>query len=411
MTLQKIIMPQLGESVTEGTLSKWLVSPGDYVAKYESIAEVITDKVSAELPTLYSGIIKELIVAEGDTLAVNEVICTIEPTEHEEKQLTDNLAVLSSVTDEQYQREKTAETRQRYSPAVLKLSKQHNIDLSKITGTGLGGRITRKDVQAQITATKTDPSISNKIENEKTSSTKNSFQTKDDEIEIELSPIRKTIAENIVNSKREIPHAWVMIEVDVTELVNFRNKIKAEFAHREGYKLTYFPFFVKAVAQALRKYPQLNSMWAGDKIIQKRAINTSIAIATESALYTPVIKNSDEKSIKGIAKEIDCLVKKVHNNSLTIEDIEGGTFTVNNTGTFGSIKSMGVINYPQAAILQVESIVKRPVVINNMIAVRDIVNLCLSIDHRILDGLIAGQFLQHVKKILESINERNTSIY
>ena len=204
----------------------------------------------------------------------------------------------------------------------------------------------------------------------------------------------------------------MMVEVDATNLVQYRNSIKDEFKKKEGFNLTYFAFFVKAVAQALKEFPQMNSTWAGDKIIQKKDINISIAVATEDALFVPVIKHADEKSIKGIAREISELAQKVRMETLKAEDMQGGTFTVNNTGSFGSVQSMGIINYPQAAILQVESIVKRPVVINNnMIAVRDMVNLCLSLDHRILDGYICGSFMQRVKEIIEKTSKENTSIY
>jgi 2-oxoisovalerate dehydrogenase E2 component (dihydrolipoyl transacylase) len=215
----------------------------------------------------------------------------------------------------------------------------------------------------------------------------------------------------MLRSKHEIPHAWTMVEVDVTNLVSYRDALKTEFKQKEGFNLTYFAFFVKAVAQALKEFPQMNSMWAGDRIVQKKDINVSIAVATDDALFVPVIKQADEKTIKGIAREITELAQKVRTGSLKSEDMQGGTFTVNNTGSFGSVQSMGIINYPQAAILQVESIVKRPVIIDNMIAVRDMVNLCLSLDHRVLDGLVCGRFLARVKEILESTSKENTSVY
>lgn len=201
------------------------------------------------------------------------------------------------------------------------------------------------------------------------------------------------------------------VEADVTNLVAYRNALKDEFKKQEGFSLTFFAFFVKAVAQALKEYPQLNSTWAGDKIIQRGDINISIAVASDEQLFVPVIKHADEKSIKGIARDIVDLAQKARNGKLSSDDMSGGTFTVNNTGSFGSVSSMGVINHPQAAILQVESIVKRPVIIDNMFAARDMVNLSLSLDHRVLDGLICGKFLARVKEILENTNEENTSIY
>jgi 2-oxoisovalerate dehydrogenase E2 component (dihydrolipoyl transacylase) len=204
----------------------------------------------------------------------------------------------------------------------------------------------------------------------------------------------------------------MMIEVDVTDLVAYRDSIKGEFKKKEGFNITYFAFFVKAVSQALKEFPMMNSMWAGDKIIQKKDINISIAVASDNALFVPVIRNSDEKSVKGIGRDINDLALKARGGKLGSADMQGGTFTVNNTGSFGSIQSMGIINHPQAAILQVESIVKRPMIMGNgMIAARDMVNLCLSLDHRVLDGLVCGQFLGRVKEILENMNKENTSVY
>lgn len=308
-------------------------------------------------------------------------------------------------------------TRQLYSVSPG----EHGIDLDQVTGTGAGGRITRKDIQRLIetggvqeqkaeepkTAAPAPKSASKPEPKEETSYPASAAGDK----EIPVTGVRKAIASNMKRSKTEIPHAWTMMEVDVTNMVAYRNSIKDSFKKTEGFNLTFFAFFVKAVAQALKEFPQMNSMWAGDKIIQKKDINISIAVATEDSLFVPVIKNADEKTIKGIAKEITGLAKKVRDGKLSADDMQGGTFTVNNTGSFGSVQSMGIINYPQAAILQVESIVKRPVVMDNgMIAVRDMVNLCLSLDHRVLDGLVCGRFLGRVKQILESIDEK-TSVY
>ncbi|WHY90442.1 dihydrolipoamide acetyltransferase family protein [Neobacillus cucumis] len=430
MAVEQIKMPQLGESVTEGTISKWLVSVGDKVNKYDPLAEVMTDKVNAEVPSSFTGMIKELIAGEGDTLSVGEIICTIEiegsETNGEAK------AKAAPVEEKSADTGKTAADKGnvgRYSPAVLKLSQEHGIDLAQVQGTGAGGRITRKDLQKLIESGNI-PAASSKTESikgydiqpsalpetaqpvPKQAAPTVNVPVETGDIEIPVTGVRKAIAANMLRSKHEAPHAWTMIEVDATNLVDFRNSIKDEFKKKEGFNLTFFAFFVKAVAQALKEFPQINSMWAGDKIIQKKDINISIAVATDDALYVPVIKQADEKTIKGIAREISELAVKVRNGKLKSDDMQGGTFTVNNTGSFGSVQSMGIINYPQAAILQVESIVKRPVVMNNgMIAVRDMVNLCMSLDHRVLDGLVCGRFLQRVKEILENISQSTTSIY
>lgn len=429
MAIEQIKMPQLGESVTEGTISKWLVSVGDKVNKYDPLAEVMTDKVNAEVPSSFTGIIKELIAGEGDTLPVGEIICTIE-VEGAGVESAPAAEQKAPAAEQATEDQSDQGNRTRYSPAVLKLSQEHGIDLTQVTGTGAGGRITRKDLQKLIesgsipvasTSASKQPDVQQSAVQEtvasqvavpKTAAAPVNIPVESGDIEIPVTGIRKAIATNMLRSKHEAPHAWTMMEVDATNLVDYRNALKDEFKKKEGFNLTFFAFFVKAVAQALKEFPQINSMWAGDKIIQKKDINISIAVATDDALYVPVIKNADEKTIKGIAREISELAVKVRTGKLRSEDMQGGTFTVNNTGSFGSVQSMGIINYPQAAILQVESIVKRPVVMNNgMIAVRDMVNLCMSLDHRVLDGLICGRFLQRVKEILENTSKTTTSIY
>ena len=445
MAIQNITMPQLGESVTEGTIEKWLVQPGDTVKKYDPLAEVITDKVNAEIPSSFEGVITELLAEEGQTLPVGSVVCSIKIASDSElppppppKKSAVSSAILNAGVQKKQastkpvpalkQVEKTVRTdKKRYSPAVLRLAQEHDIALEQVIGTGEGGRITRKDVQQIIDAggvpinNVSEPvSIQTPIENtsspsaphqhEKPVALKPSAQGRD--IEIPVTNVRRAIANNMVRSAQEVPHAWMMMEVDVTELVAFRDSIKAEFKQKEGYNITYFAFFVKAVAQALKEFPMLNSVWAEDKIIQKHDINISIAVASDDALFVPVIRHADEKSVKGIAREIYELAGKARDGKLTMDNIQGGTFTVNNTGAFGSMQSMGIINYPQAAILQVESIVKKPVILQGgMIAARDIVNLCLSLDHRILDGLICGKFLNRVKNILENTNKSSTSVY
>lgn len=418
MPIEKITMPKLGESVTEGTISNWIVAVGDVVNKYDPLAEVMTDKVNAEIPSSFSGTIKELIAEEGQTLEVGEVICTIEVT-------GGSLQEDTTMSGEPVKKEPTshqADTSQksRYSPAVLRLSQEAGIDLALLTGTGAGGRITRKDVQKAINEGTPQVKVEEKVTVnvpvettplKETSVHSNSHQTKAGDKEVPITGVRKAIASNMVKSKHEIPHAWTMIEVDVSKLVQYRNKVKDSFKQEEGYNLTFFAFFVKAVARALKEFPEINSTWAGDKIIQKKEINISIAVATEGALFVPVIKNADEKSIKGIAREITELANKARTGKLAIDEMQDGTFTVNNTGSFGSIQSMGIINHPQAAILQVESIVKRPVIKDNMIAISDMVNLCMSLDHRVLDGLVCGRFLQRIKQILETTSEETTPIY
>ncbi|MGM8214057.1 dihydrolipoamide acetyltransferase family protein [Bacillaceae bacterium W0354] len=418
MAVEKITMPQLGESVTEGTIGSWLVNVGDHVNKYDPLAEVMTDKVNAEVPSSFTGVIKELVVQEGETVSVGELICYIE-VEGGSSEQVENKDDTSSNEESKELNDNDQSMKKRYSPAVLKLAQENDIDLNSVEGTGKGGRITRKDLEKIIASGEIPKPAQQPTQQTKDVSTERKApsspvqyaETEAGDIEIPVTGVRKVIAQNMVRSKTEIPHAWMTVEVDVTDLVNYRNEIKDEFKRKEGFSITYFAFFVKAVAQALKEYPELNSTWAGDKIIQKKDINLSIAVANENELFVPVIKHADEKSIKGIAKEITELAGKARNGKLSPDDMQGGTFTVNNTGSFGSVQSMGVINYPQAAILQVESIVKRPVYMNGMFAARDMVNLCLSLDHRILDGLICGNFLKRLKEILENMSQENTNVY
>jgi len=435
----KVLMPQLGESVTEGTITKWLVKVGDVVKKYDPLAEVTTDKVNAEVPSTVSGRVTEIVVPEGETVAVGTLILYIEEEGGAAEPQTPAAADVSAAADTTVSAEPVSATpnapsrpaaaakqqggKQRYSPAVLRLAQEHGIDLSRVQGTGLGGRVTRKDVQAIIDAGGQPPAAAETpaaaapaqqpaevaavsapsaqhaapAVSAPAATGANAFDipvAPGDQI-IPVTPVRRTIANRMVQSKHEAPHAWTMVEVDVTNLVNFRNQVKEEFKRKEGVNLTFLPF---------------NSTWAGDKIIVRKNINISIAVATEDALFVPVIKDADQKSILGIAKSIEDLAARTRAGKLTMDDMSGGTFTVNNTGSFGSVLSMPIINAPQAAILSVEAIVKRPVVIDDMIAIRSMVNLCLSLDHRVLDGLICGRFLQSVKQKLEAIGP-DTKLY
>ncbi|MDO3680019.1 dihydrolipoamide acetyltransferase family protein [Paenibacillus ehimensis] len=427
---ENIVMPQLGESVTEGTISKWLVNIGDKIKKYDPVCEVITDKVNAEVPSTFSGTISEIVVEEGETVPVGALICRIAVEDQAIKPVESKTA---AAAQDQGAAEVTAQAAlsPRYSPAVLKLAQENNLDLSRMEGSGAAGRITRKDIldilqgkrqqaaaapvpKAEPPSKPSQPAESARempqpsVSVEALSAIRSPLNPADETIPV--TAIRKTIAERMVKSKQEIPHAWLMVECDVTNLVRYRDRIKEEFKQKEGVHLTYLPFFIKSVVEALKEFPILNAQWAGDHIIVKKAVHMSMAVATDQALFVPVIKNADQKSIFGLAKAIDELVKKAREGRLALEDITGGTFTVNNTGSFGSVLSAPIINPPQVAILSVEAIVKRPVVIDNMIAVRDRMNICLSLDHRVLDGLVCGRFLNSVKQKIEGYGT-DTGLY
>ncbi len=438
----EIVVPQLAESLVSATISKWLKQPGDEVREYEAICELITDKVNAELPSPVEGTLKQILVTEGQTVEVGTAICIIEETgrERPEQEEPAESPVTRGTGVDGYDGSGAENRSHRYSPAVLKLAAEHGVDLKMLKGSGLGGRITRKDVLQYVQDGKPEGQQPDAVRNVSPASAaavateavhvpvrstglhltehppipkielEGEAEEGRGEYLIDVTPIRNTIASRTRQSVSEIPHAWTMIEVDVTNLVQLRNSLKDEFKRKEGINLTYLSFLLKAVVNAIKDYPIMNSVWAVDKIIVKRDINISLLVGTEDFVLTPVIKKADQKNIAGLAREIDELARKARAGKLSLSDTEGGTFTVNNTGSFGSILSYPIINYPQAAILTFESIVKRPVVIQDMIAVRSMVNLCLSLDHRILDGVICGRFLQRVKENLESYGP-DTKLY
>lgn len=433
----EIKMPKLGESVHEGTIEQWLVEVGDTIEEYEPICEVITDKVTAEVPSTEAGTITKILVEAGETISVGTPICEIDAEGSSDEISESDSKPESTATTEKPENENTStetqtESKQnfknatsdkplnngRYSPVVIKLASEHQIDLSQVKGTGFEGRVTKKDIEYVIahpeavsTQAGSTPIQNKPAEKENIQPSASTEQSTVPADSVPVNGVRKAIAKHMVQSVSEIPHAWMMVEADATNLVKTRNHHKKQFKAKEGYNLTFFAFFVKAVAEALKEFPMLNSSWQGSEIKVHKDINISIAVAVEDKLYTPVIHNADEKSIKGIAREVNELAQKARQNKLTQADLQGGTFTVNNTGTFGSVSSMGIINHPQAAILQVESIVKKPVVIDDMIAIRNMVNLCISIDHRILDGLQAGRFMNTIKNRVEQFTIEHTHIY
>ena len=424
----EITMPQLGESLVSATIEQWLKQPGDQVDMYEPLCEINTDKVNAELPSTAKGTVVKLLVGAGETVDVGAAICLVE-TEAEEagSGAAPNSGEAVAAPQAQpgtrpsgvaaSQAVGNAPMRSRYSPAVQRIAAERGIDLSLVKGTGEGGRITRKDVQDYVPAAvavpvgapvaavpkSAEPPVIPTVVVEGTAAPGREYY-------IDVTPIRNTIAKNMRQSVSEIPHAWTMVEVDLTNLVQLRSKLKDEFMKNEGINLTYMPFLMNAVVSAIKEFPIMNSVWAVDKIIVKRDINVSLAVGTEGSVLTPVIRNADQKSIVGLAHEINDLAKRTRDGKLKLSDMQGGTFTLNNTGTFGSVLSYPIINYPQAAILTFEAIVKRPVVIGDMIGIRSMVNLCLSFDHRILDGVICGKFHQRIKANLESYN-MDTKLY
>jgi 2-oxoisovalerate dehydrogenase E2 component (dihydrolipoyl transacylase) len=423
-----VTMPQLGESVTEGTLSRWLKSEGDEIQKYEPLCEVVNDKVDTEVPSPLAGRIEKLLIQEGETVDVGTEIALIAvegeadetpaepPVDEEAPEPEEALAAAPAAPGgdgRESLAEKSAEELRltRSSPVVRRLAAEHGIDLRQISGSGIGGRVTKKDILSYIEELEKAPAApSADGEREERAPAAVAEEPRErvalyegDEI-VELTNIRRAIASRMSRSKREAPHAWTMVEVDVTGLVALRERHKEEFRRREGISLTYLPFIIKAVVESLKEHPVLNSVWDGDRIVLRKQINVGVAVdLEEGALVVPVIKEADSYGIVGLARKASELIKKARGKSLSPDDITGGTFTVNNPGALGSVISTPIINYPQAAILSAEAIVKRPVVLeNDAIAIRSMMNLEVSFDHRVLDGGAALRFLNAVKGRLES---------
>ncbi len=423
----RILLPQVGESVAEAIIDKWLKKVGDLVEKYEPLAEVVTDKVNMEMPSPVSGVLTSILVEEGQTVQMGTVVAEIKVEGEEEApggeasppvsagdrapDVIDRIGTLlkdvapvgptgsggPAVDDG----DGAPRSKPRYSPVVQHLAAEHDVDLSMVAGSGIGGRVTRKDVQAYVDAGA--EAAQGRVSEAATAGTAQARAPAEGDERVPLRPVRRMIAENMVRSATEIPEAWTMVEADVTGLVRLREAAKADFQRREGVNLTYLPFVVQVVADSLKEHRLVNSTWAGDAIILKHRINIGVAIATPNGLVVPVVHDAGSLSVARLAKAVHDLATRARRGKLDVTDVQGGTFTVNNTGPLGSVVGKALINHPQAAILNTEAIVKRPVVINDAIAIRSIMNLCITFDHRILDGMEAGAFVTDVKRRLEAI--------
>jgi 2-oxoglutarate dehydrogenase dihydrolipoamide succinyltransferase (E2 component) len=439
-------MPRLGESVAEGTVGSWLKNEGDWVERDESLAEIITDKINAELPSPVAGRLTKLLVKVDETVPVGADIALIEenadvsaspPAEPTpgpdaapiETPACANVAVMESKPTgdgngssaaAQASRE-GVEERQRISPLARRLAREHDINLNAIAGTGVGGRVRKEDILAYVAQREAEPAAiaaqpvapAPAVQPAYTSPPSPAPIMIDSEEElITPSRMRLAIAEHMVRSKRTSPHATTVVEVDMTNIAKWLEKNKEEFKKREGYSISYVPFVMKAVCEGIRKFPLINSSWTEDnKIIVKKRINLGMAVATDEGLVVPTLYDADQYTLAGLARQISAIAQRARTNKLTIQDLQGSTFVVNNPGTFGTIISVPIINQPHAAILSMDAVVKRPVVIeDDAIAVRSMMYLCLSFDHRILDGAGAGGFLQAVRTKLQSYG-REIDVY
>lgn len=391
-----LTMPEVGETVTEGTIERWLKKPGDHVDKYEPIVEINTDKVNVEVPSPVSGTVKELLVEEGAVVAVGAPLAIIEEivgeTPAEVPPPEEERPPVEAAAPPRARAPVGAGGRRRATPRVRKLAEQLGVELSQVEGSGPQGRILEEDIRAFAEAPE-KPSVGAPLVP----------QVEQEEETLPLTAIRRTIAQRMAASKFSAPHAWLVMEADVTGLARLRQAQREAFRQREGVDITYLPFVVAAAAQGLREHPPLNASWAEDEVLLKKRIHIGIAVATEQGLLVPVVHDADRLSVPDLARAIHDVSERARAGKLRLEDVQGGTFTVDNTGWFGSIISMPIINQGQAAILALEAVTKRPVVLDDdAIAVRSIANLCLSFDHRILDGAQAGDFLRSVVRRLEA---------
>jgi pyruvate dehydrogenase E2 component (dihydrolipoamide acetyltransferase) len=412
-----VVMPQMGESIFEGTITKWLKKTGDKVQRDEPLFEISTDKVDAEIPAPASGVLQEIKVSEGNTVQVNTVVGVIGDgsgasasapakavasaapiSSKKEAPAAPSAPAAGAPEDEE-------DSDVRSSPLVRKLAREHNVDLAKVSGTGTGGRVTKQDVldfvehrtvapiaappsrQASVPAPAVIPGDL-----------------------VPMSQMRKIIAQRMIESRRTSAHVHCMFEVDLTRIVNLRNKLKNGFEQRHGARLTFMPFFVRAAIIALQQYPIVNSSLEGDSIRYHKRVNAGIAVALDWGLIVPVLKSADELNFLGLQRGITDLGERARSKKLMPADVEGATFTVTNPGQFGAVFGLPIINQPNVAIMGVGGITKQPMVITDKdgtdsIAIRSVVHLTLGYDHRVVDGAVADQFMAVVKKSLETWTE------
>lgn len=391
-------MPEMGESIMEGTVAKWLRKPGDKVERDEPLLEITTDKIDSEIPSPETGVVTEILVEEGETVEVGTPLATLE---------TDGAQAAKEAPSEKKAPGKSEEeplATVTLSPVAKKIAAEEGIpeaELRKIEGSGVKGKLTKDDLLKYVDekSGKAEPVEKPVLADD---------QVQDERVEIiDMTAIRKKIAEHMVQSKRISPHTYTVAEVDMTKIVNYREQIKSRFEKERGFKLTYTPFILHATVLALKEYPLINSSLEGDHIIQKKFINLGVAVALETGLIVPVIKQAEEKNLLGLARTAADLAEKAKKKKLLLDDVQGGTFTVTNPGVYGNIFGLPIINQPQLGILGVGAIKKRPVVVDDAIAIRSIMYISLSYDHRVIDGSLSAQFVQRIRSHLENYDTDN----
>jgi 2-oxoisovalerate dehydrogenase E2 component (dihydrolipoyl transacylase) len=447
-TATTITMPKLGESVTDGTVGAWLKQVGEAVEKYEALLEVHNDKVNTEIPSPVAGVLMEILVEPETTVPVGAALCLIDEGRgvddsmgregHEPgggtaderggapAERTNGAVSIARPLDDRTRRpsgqipDELELLRARSSPVVRRIAAEHGVEIGQIAGSGIGGRVTKQDLLAFLAspaataAPEPEPArpqpapIAPMPSPPQRPAVPPPVELFAGDEAVPWTPMRRAIAEHMVRSVRTAPQTTCVMEVDMTNVVAYRAARKEDFSRREGVELSYVAFAIKAVTLALRDQPRLNAVWdeEGQRIVHRRAINVGVAVGLEDGLIVPVVRNADRLSLTGLAHAVAELAGKARAGTLTPDDLAGGTFTVNNPGTFGTLVSTPILVQPQVAILSTEAIDKRPVVIDEMIAIRSMMNLSLTIDHRALDGLAAARFLAQVKGWLEGVDEK-----
>ncbi|HTA22209.1 MAG TPA: 2-oxoglutarate dehydrogenase, E2 component, dihydrolipoamide succinyltransferase [Terriglobales bacterium] len=427
-----IVMPQMGESIFEGTITKWLKKPGDKVQRDEPLFEISTDKVDAEIPAPASGVLRDIKVGEGNTVQVNTVVGTIAgdgetaaapapaaakaapqavpaPSKPQAASTKAQTPAPAPAAPPQEQEEAGDDEHARSSPLVRKIARENNVNLSQVSGTGLGGRITKQDIMAFLDR----PEAASAPVASAPSPARPSAPPAPAAIPAEsvpMSKMRQIIAQRMIESRRTSAHVHAMFEVDITKIVQLRNKTKSAFEQRHGARLTFMPFFVRAAIIALQQFPIVNASIEGETIRYHRHVNVGIAVALDWGLIVPVLKNADELNFLGLQRGISDLGERSRNKKLKPDEVEGSTFTITNPGQFGAVFGLPIINQPNSAIMGVGGITKAPLVVtdadgNDSIAIRSVVHLTLGYDHRLIDGAVADQFMAFVKKTLENWGE------
>jgi pyruvate dehydrogenase E2 component (dihydrolipoamide acetyltransferase) len=424
-----VVMPQMGESIVEGTLTKWRKKPGEHVERDEPLFEISTDKVDTEIPSPAAGTLAEVLVEEGKTVGINTVVGRIDesggngaraaaPAKPAAAPAPPPPAAAApppppaplQAPPPVVEHAEPGEVSGPLSPLVRKMARENNIDLSQVRGTGAGARITKQDVEAYLAQRQVAPARAPAAQAAARPAAPGVYEppatSTPAKVRVEpMSTMRQKIAEHMVMSKRTSAHVTTIHKVDMTKVAKVRERLKADFQTRYGLSLTYLPFVTRAAVEGLRAFPIVNASIEGTNILYHNEINIGIAVALENGLIVPVIRNADEKNVLGLQRSIADLAARARSRQLKPDEVQGGTFSITNFGSFGSIVATPVINQPQVAILGVGSVEKTPVVIDDAIAIRSICYLSLTFDHRLIDGALADQFTGKVKAVLENWSE------